>query len=240
MRRVNKPTKDPHCKKCGALKEGAYAIESMCGSCLSEYRKQKRLEKRLAAGAKPRAAYGSGRSPLCSKCGQQKDDANRNSGYCSKCKIEIHSLERKKAREESGLKPYGSGRKLTCCRCEKVKENPDDGYCYECANYMERKRYAERRKDFDCILEDRKRTNERCKFDPVFRLKKNVRMLTFKAIKCGLLVRKPCEVCSEEKVDAHHDDYTKPLDVRWLCRKHHNEHHRREWENELQKNGDQI
>lgn len=46
------------------------------------------------------------------------------------------------------------------------------------------------------------------------------------AIKCGNLVRKPCEICGREKVHAHHDDYDKPLDIRWLCDEHHNEWHR--------------
>lgn len=46
------------------------------------------------------------------------------------------------------------------------------------------------------------------------------------AIATGRLVRQPCEKCGATKVDAHHDDYSKPLDVRWLCRKHHLEHHR--------------
>ena len=45
------------------------------------------------------------------------------------------------------------------------------------------------------------------------------------AIRDGKLTRKPCEVCGKEKAQAHHDDYSKPLDVRWLCVKHHNEHH---------------
>lgn len=45
------------------------------------------------------------------------------------------------------------------------------------------------------------------------------------AIAAGHLVRQPCEVCAAEKVQAHHDDYSKPLDVRWLCRPHHDEHH---------------
>lgn len=42
--------------------------------------------------------------------------------------------------------------------------------------------------------------------------------------------RKPCEVCGNE-AEAHHDDYNRPLDVRWLCFKHHREHHKRIYEN---------
>ena len=46
------------------------------------------------------------------------------------------------------------------------------------------------------------------------------------AINNGTLERMPCEVCGEENVAAHHDDYTKPLEVRWLCRLHHAEAHK--------------
>jgi hypothetical protein len=48
------------------------------------------------------------------------------------------------------------------------------------------------------------------------------------AIRDGRLIKRPCEVCGADEVDAHHDDYAKPLGVRWLCRKHHAEHHKRE------------
>ena len=41
----------------------------------------------------------------------------------------------------------------------------------------------------------------------------------------GDLVKGVCEVCSATRVDAHHDDYSRPLDVRWLCRAHHMEVH---------------
>lgn len=47
-----------------------------------------------------------------------------------------------------------------------------------------------------------------------------------KAIKLGKLVRQLCECCGSDKTAAHHDDYSKPLEVRWLCRKHHGEWHR--------------
>lgn len=46
------------------------------------------------------------------------------------------------------------------------------------------------------------------------------------AIRDGRLLRCPCEVCGAVKAEAHHDDYSKPLDVRWLCVKHHRARHR--------------
>ena len=46
------------------------------------------------------------------------------------------------------------------------------------------------------------------------------------AVASGALVAQPCEVCgSTHRTHAHHDDYAKPLDVRWLCPLHHRRHH---------------
>jgi len=46
------------------------------------------------------------------------------------------------------------------------------------------------------------------------------------AVRCGLLTPQPCVVCGSPDVVAHHEDYSKPLDVIWYCIKHHNELHR--------------
>lgn len=46
------------------------------------------------------------------------------------------------------------------------------------------------------------------------------------ALAAGKVVKGVCEQCGAVKVEGHHDDYTKPLEVRWLCKKHHVEHHR--------------
>ncbi len=45
------------------------------------------------------------------------------------------------------------------------------------------------------------------------------------AIRDGRLTRQPCEVCGDIKSQAHHEDYSRPLDVQWLCFKHHRETH---------------
>lgn len=47
-----------------------------------------------------------------------------------------------------------------------------------------------------------------------------------KAIRDKKLFKEPCEICgSNEKIHAHHDDYAKPLNVRWLCSAHHRQWH---------------
>ena len=48
------------------------------------------------------------------------------------------------------------------------------------------------------------------------------------AIRDGRLFKQPCEVCNNPKVEAHHDDYTKPLAVRGLCKQHHEDLHHKE------------
>lgn len=45
------------------------------------------------------------------------------------------------------------------------------------------------------------------------------------AIRSKKLFKCPCEVCGEKKAVAHHDDYTKPLNIRWLCQAHHKQWH---------------
>lgn len=45
------------------------------------------------------------------------------------------------------------------------------------------------------------------------------------AVRDGRLTKLPCEFCGSEKVHAHHKDYTKPLDVIWLCAKCHHRLH---------------
>lgn len=42
-----------------------------------------------------------------------------------------------------------------------------------------------------------------------------------RALLSGTLQKQGCEVCGRNAVDAHHERYDEPLNVRWLCRRHH-------------------
>ena len=61
---------------------------------------------------------------------------------------------------------------------------------------------------------------------PDNRLKRKAHQAVGYAIASKKMIRQPCEKCgTNENVVAHHEDYTKPLDVVWLCKKHHRERH---------------
>ncbi len=57
--------------------------------------------------------------------------------------------------------------------------------------------------------------------------KQKARYLMGRALLSGELKRKSCEKCGAKKTDGHHPDYSKPLEVVWLCRKHHKAAHGR-------------
>lgn len=98
-----------------------------------------------------------------------------------------------------------------------------DGYLNYCI-VCKRTEIAERRS----ADPEKERARDRARgFREYDRTKTLARQAVQRALRSGELERKPCEVCGNEKADAHHDDYDKPIDVRWLCRKHHAEHHRK-------------
>lgn len=70
--------------------------------------------------------------------------------------------------------------------------------------------------------------NKRAKYFSEYR-KKNKKRLQAKwkagyAVKTGKIKRHPCEICGAY-AEIHHADYDKPLQIKWLCHKHHMQHH---------------
>lgn len=55
----------------------------------------------------------------------------------------------------------------------------------------------------------------------------HARDAVFRALKRGRLKKEPCRWCySTKRVQAHHDDYSKPLEVMWFCQTCHLRYHR--------------
>lgn len=98
-----------------------------------------------------------------------------------------------------------------CGKCGKPKEINRIGkqsYCKSChAEYMR----TNRPKHSQLTDEQKKKANARA-YVKVY-------------LERGKIEKKPCEICDDNKSEAHHEDYNKPLDVKWLCRKHHLELH---------------
>ncbi len=103
------------------------------------------------------------------------------------------------------------------------------GKCKECTKKDSSTRYYKNHKQI--LMYERKRfkhpqrkisiaasQRERRKKNPE---KYKARTAVSNAIRDGKLIRLPCEKCGNEKSQAHHDDYSKHLNVRWLCRTCH-------------------
>ncbi len=52
-------------------------------------------------------------------------------------------------------------------------------------------------------------------------LREKARHAVSEAIRKGTLVPQPCQECGDLKSQGHHPDYSKPLEVQWLCYPHH-------------------
>ncbi len=64
------------------------------------------------------------------------------------------------------------------------------------------------------------------KYNGANKQKRRATVIVSRALKAGKITRTPCS-CGNPKVEAHHDDYSQPLQVRWLCRQCHGAEHRR-------------
>jgi len=77
----------------------------------------------------------------------------------------------------------------------------------------------------DYMKEYRKRTGSHIVLYALSPERYRARTTAYRALKHGKIVKQPC-VCGETKVEMHHNDYSKPTEVEWLCTKCHNTLHR--------------
>lgn len=56
--------------------------------------------------------------------------------------------------------------------------------------------------------------------------RRHAHLVVGQALKKGALAKAPCAFCgASERLEAHHHDYSKPLDVTWLCSACHRRFH---------------
>jgi hypothetical protein len=51
------------------------------------------------------------------------------------------------------------------------------------------------------------------------------RQVAYHAKRRGKILPQPCYICNSPTAEMHHSDYSKPLEITWLCRDHHRELH---------------
>lgn len=103
------------------------------------------------------------------------------------------------------------------------------GECKECTKNRVRLNYSKNKEYYANYDKKREKTYKRKKqkLESQKRQRKLnphkylARLKVHRALKKGTLERKPCKVCRDTKVQAHHEDYTKPLEVEWYCQSHH-------------------
>lgn len=161
---------------------------------------------------------------------------------CSKCQIEKPLIEFYKDKKQSD----GLTRRCKQCVKEHVKEWQSENYdkvlettrAYK-DTHLEQ--YAQKQKEYyrdhaEEVKEKHKayekteagranRLKASKKHQSLYRYKHMARRKLNIALESGKILKLPCSVCNEPKSEAHHEDYDKPLDVIWFCRRHHRDHH---------------
>jgi hypothetical protein len=147
------------------------------------------------------------------KIGRIYIDPNRDRKVCPGCK------------EELAIAEFGSNKQAT---------DGHDNMCRPCRaavqleyrwKNIDKMRKRERINGRGPISDREKRYKAYYRAKYPHRIKANSAVMC--ALKKGILKKQPCEECGSDalKSHAHHDDYNKPLDVRWLCSIHHREWH---------------
>jgi hypothetical protein len=148
---------------------------------------------------------------VCAKCGEAKTldgfhkASNRPDGrypYCKPCKLADEKLRRDPVAERVRVRSWRENNP------DRNREIQANYYWTHHADVLERQRAGYHRRG----------------------PKNQANAAVRRAIDAGKIQRQPCEACGDPQTDAHHPDYDRPLDVRWLCRRHHAEAHRKDSE----------
>lgn len=146
---------------------------------------------------------------ICKLCGKSPSESPFYSGMTNRCK-ECHKAAVRKNREE----------------------NVEYYRAYDAKRFKEDPKVLERHKRYFATTEGKEaQKRARTKFVEKSPEKRAAHVLLSNAVKSGR-IKKPteCSQCGKHdvsrKIQAHHHDYAKPLEVIWLCSECHAKEHR--------------
>ena len=120
-------------------------------------------------------------------------------------------------------------RTCSCGRCRKCLDRIRKKRQYDAMTPAERRAWKAKKNRLKSYVTDRRARRRHIARNPD---KAEARKALANALRSGRIVRGRCHVCgiahgtvrgdgSAVAVQGHHDDYTRPLEVRWLCTTHH-------------------
>ena len=103
--------------------------------------------------------------------------------------------------------------------------NRTKGLCSKCHKPLEINRFRKQSYCKTCHAEYMKANRPKhSELSEEQKLKANARAYLHVYIKRGKIVKQSCETCGCDNlslIEGHHHDFTKPLEVKWLCRQCH-------------------
>jgi hypothetical protein len=179
------------------------------------------------------------------KCKSNKDGLSKQ---CKECEHERKRIKYYKNIEETRNKKKENASKNREKRNEKVRDNyyanlEESRQRSRDKYYKNREEILQKNKEKNHTPEQRKKLNERAKkwrsdqkelynaYQRIYRRSNKLKIAAVQKVNDALRwgrLSKPlnCEICNVEgNMQGHHKDYTKPLEVQWLCRKCHCKQH---------------
>jgi len=157
----------------------------------------------------------------CIKCNEKKDislfykeDSKR--GHTNKCMNCLKKI-RKEYRDNNKIKIQKANKKRRIQKTIEARKSRDKNRCS--INIKQRENYKKNREKY--ILASRE---SRSKYPEKEKAHNIIRGL----IRSGKIIRPSiCSACNKTcKPQAHHEDYSKPYEIIWLCRSCHMKHHK--------------
>jgi hypothetical protein len=147
---------------------------------------------------------------ICPKCNKEKplDEFYRYKRVtCKKCHISKYAKEWRKDNAERLKEYYRKWRKLNpLYKAEYFRKHPEKRSSAKPGYNEYQLRYQSNKANY---------------------FKVRVRQKLREAVKNGKIAKGGCEIrigC-QGRIEGHHEDYNKPYEVQWLCKRHHEDRH---------------